>query len=61
MVVYNARVATNEDPNKRQILILTPSKELLIKLDRLKQVYGRVSRERLITAAVDLLYSKHFK
>lgn len=60
-VVCNSRLATENDPNKRQVLVLTPSKETLAKLDRLKALNGRrISRENLIELAIHQLYSKHF-
>jgi hypothetical protein len=59
--VYNARVLTENDPNKRRILVLSPSKETIEKLDRLKGLFrGNVSREKVIEAAVDALYKRHF-
>lgn len=59
--VYNARLLTENDPNKRRILVLSPSKETFDKLDRLKSLFkGNVSRERVIEAAIDALYKRHF-
>jgi hypothetical protein len=60
-VAYNARIATENDPNKRQMILLTPTKEALRQLDKLKTVYGnRVSRQTLIERAIKNLYDKHF-
>lgn len=57
----NARIATENDPNRRRVLVLTPKKETLQQLDALKQRHGsRISRERLIEIAVKTLYDKHF-
>lgn len=60
-VVCNARIATENDPNKKQILILSPKGETFNKLKQLKKIYGNISREKLIEFAIDKLYSQHFK
>jgi hypothetical protein len=60
-VVCNARIATENDPNKKQVLVISPKGETLLQLKQLKKVYGNVSRERLIEFAVNKLYNTHFK
>jgi hypothetical protein len=60
-VACNSRILTENDPNKKQVLVLSPNKETITKLKQLKKVYGNVSRERLIELAINKLYSQHFK
>ena len=60
-MVYHARLATEKDPNKRQVLVLSPTRETLDKLKQLKRVYGNLSKENLVALAIDSLFNKHFK
>lgn len=59
-VAYNSRLLTENDPNKKPLLVESVRKETLDKLKRLKSVYRGAARARLIEAAVDVLYAKHF-
>lgn len=60
-VVCNARILTEGDLNKKQILVLSPKKETFDKLKQLKKVYGNFSREKMIEFAIDKLFNQHFK
>jgi hypothetical protein len=60
-VACNARLATENDPNRQRILILNPKGETLDKLKKLKPVFNRASRERIIEIAIAQLYDRHFK
>jgi hypothetical protein len=60
-VAYNARLAVEGDPNKKQVLVLGLSGETRERLRRLKTVYGRLGRERLIELAILNLFNKHFR
>lgn len=58
---YNARVITENDPNKRRVLVLSLTKEAIDRLDKLKGLFkGNISRERVIEAAVIEMYRRHF-
>lgn len=60
-VAYNARVATDKDPNKRRLILYMPSKATMDKIDRLKSLHGtRMSRETVLNLAIDTLFSRHF-
>lgn len=59
--ICNARILTEGDPNKKQVIIFSPKKETLDKLKQLKRVYGNLGREKLIEYAIDRLYYQHFK
>ncbi len=60
-VAYNARLATENDVNKRKIIIFSPTKDTLDKLDKLKTLYkNRLSRQTLIESAITSLYNSHF-
>jgi 5-methylcytosine-specific restriction protein A len=59
-VAYNARVATENDPNKKPLLVESVRKETLQKLKKLKSIYRGTARAKLLEAAVDLLYARHF-
>lgn len=59
-VAYNARVLTEKDPNKKQMLVLHLTGQEISKLKALKRVYN-VGREKLIGLAVNALYDRHFK
>ena len=60
MIVANAKIATDNDPNKAQVVVLHLTKEYKDKLNELKQVMGKMSRQRLIEYAVDNLHNKFF-
>ena len=59
-VAYNARVLTEKDPNKKQMVVLHLSGPEIAMLKKLKPVYKNAGRERLIGVAIDLLYKRHF-
>lgn len=59
-VACNARLLTENDPNKVRVIILPLKKDTLDKLKRLKPVYSKASRERLIEIAINQLYDRHF-
>lgn len=58
-IVVNAKLATDNDPNKAQLVVLHLRKEHKEKLKELKNVYGW-NRQRLIEFAVESLHRKHF-
>lgn len=60
-VACNARLMTENDPNKIQVVVLALRKETINKLKKLKPVYSKISRERLIEIAINQLYDRHFK
>lgn len=60
-VACNARIATENDPNKAVPTVFYFKGETLKKLKRLKQVYPKASRQALVLAAIDVLYDRHFK
>lgn len=57
---YNARLLTENDPNKKPLLVESISKETMSKLKALKTIYPKTSRAKLLEAAVNALYSRHF-
>lgn len=59
--ICNARILTEDDPNKKQVIIFAPKKEVFNKLKSLKRLYGNASRETLIELAINKLYNQHFK
>lgn len=59
-IVYNARIATEGDPNKRQMILFSPNREVFEKLRTLKRLYPKLSRQSLIEHAINQLYHKHF-
>lgn len=59
-IVYNARVATEGDPNKKQMILFSPNKEVFEKLRKLKRLYPKLSRQALIEHAISQLYHRHF-
>lgn len=59
-VAYNARLATENDPNKKPILMEPISRETFNKLLRLKQVFPKASRKQIVESAINNLYAKHF-
>lgn len=59
-VAYNSRVLTENDPNKKPLLVESIRKETLDKLKRLKPIYRGASRAALVETAIDRLYAKHF-
>jgi hypothetical protein len=59
-VAYNARLATENDPNKKPLLVESIRKETMTQLKQLKTIFPRTSRAKLIEAAVSALYSRHF-
>jgi hypothetical protein len=60
-VAYNARLAVENDPNKKRVLVLALTGETNERLIRLKTVYNRIGRERIIDLAVLHLFNKHFR
>jgi hypothetical protein len=59
-VAYNARILTEKDPNKKQMLVLHISGQESQELNALKSIY-KVGREKLIGLAIKSLYDRHFK
>jgi len=59
-VAYNARLATENDPNKKPLLVESVRKETMLQLKQLKAVYPKTSRAKLLEAAVNALYTRHF-
>lgn len=59
-VAYNSRLLTENDPNKKPLLVESVHKETIDKLKRLKSIYKGASRAKLLEASVDALYAKHF-
>ena len=60
-VCYNARLATENDPNKKPLVVEHIRKETMAQLKQLKLIYPKTSRAKLLEAAVNALYSRHFK
>lgn len=60
-VAYNARILTENDPNKKQMVVLQLAGTEVTKLNKLKPIYKNIGRERLIGLAIDVLYQRHFK
>lgn len=60
-VACNARMLTENDPNKSVPSTLYFKGEVLEKLKRLKTVYPKSSRQALVEAGINLLYDRHFK
>jgi hypothetical protein len=60
-VACNARLVTENDPNKRQVFVWSPGGETLQQLKQLKTVYGRISRDKLLALAIANLHTQHFK
>ncbi len=60
-VAYNARLAVADDPNKKRVLVLGLTGETNEHLTRLKAVYGRLGRERIVELAIKHLFNKHFR
>lgn len=58
--VYNARLLTENDPNKKPLLVEQVSKETTERLRKLKTIYPRTSRGKILEAAVGVLYARHF-
>lgn len=59
-VVYDARMLTENDPNKRRVEVVPLSGDNFKKLVKLKTVY-KESRSNTIERAIKQLYSRHFK
>lgn len=59
---YNAKKATDNDPNKKLTLVLSLNGERLQKIEKLKQIMpsGMRSRASIYNYALDYLYSKMF-
>lgn len=60
-VAYNARLAVMNDPNKKRVLVLAFTGDTWDKLAKLKTVYRKLGREKLVEFAVGQLFSKHFR
>ena len=60
-VAHNARVAVLNDPNKKRVIVLSLKTVTWDKITRLKTVYGKLSREKLVEFALTQLYNKHFR
>lgn len=60
-VAYHARLAVANDPNKKRVIVLSLKADTWDKLARLKTVYGKLSREKLVEFAVTQLFNKHFR
>lgn len=59
-VAYNARLATENDPNKKPLLVESVRKETLDKLKKLRTVFPKSNRAKLVEAAIDVLYARYF-
>lgn len=59
-VVYNSRLATENDPNKKPLLIESVKKETLNELKQLRSVIPKSSRAKILEAAVHALHSRYF-
>lgn len=61
-VAYNARLATENDPNKRRVEIVSLTGDTFKKLKRLQTLQStRISRGHLIETAINQMYSRYFK
>jgi hypothetical protein len=59
-VAYDARVLTENDPNKKRVEVYAFDGDTFEKLRRLKTIY-KGSREKIVIMAINHLHSKHFK
>lgn len=60
-VAYNARVLVENDPNRSKVILIQNFKgETNRKLVKLKTLYPRLSRSKIIELAVTRLYNSHF-
>lgn len=61
-VAYNSRLATENDPNKRRVEVVSLTGETYKKLKRLKDLHStRISRGTLIETAINQMYYRYFK
>jgi hypothetical protein len=58
--VYNAELATRNDPNKSAVAMFTMDRRHREMIDALKPIYHARSREAILEVALEALYSKHF-
>ncbi len=58
--VANAKSATNNDPNKKVVVVISFSGQDGQKIDKLKKVLNLSSREQVMKHALASLYSRHF-
>lgn len=60
-VAYNARLATENDPHKKKVIVLSLTGETFLRLKKLKGVYPKLSQQSLVVASINMLYNKHFQ
>lgn len=58
--VVNAKQATENDPNKKVVVVISLTGQEGEKVDQLKKVLKLSSREQIIKYALASLYKKHF-
>lgn len=59
-IACNARIATENDPNRRQMIVLSLSKDHKRMLKSLKKVYRGKSQPSIFELALEHLYDRHF-
>lgn len=59
-VAYNARLATENDPNKKPLLVESVKKETLNELKQLRSVIPKSSRAKILELAVHALHTRYF-
>jgi hypothetical protein len=59
-VAYNARIATENDPNKKRVEVIPINGDTLHRIKSLQTIY-KLSREKLFKLAIDQMYSRHYK
>lgn len=59
-IACNARIATENDPNKLQMVVVKLGGPHKAMLKDLKKVYNRASNQTLIETAIQALHTKHF-
>jgi hypothetical protein len=60
-IAYNARVLVENDPNKPRVIIIQNFKgDTHTKLVKLKTLYPKLSRSKIIEIAIQRLYNNHF-
>ena len=57
----NARLATENDPNKSQLVVLNLKRESSNHLNKLKQLYPKLSKKRIIELAIKALHDRNFQ
>jgi 5-methylcytosine-specific restriction protein A len=59
-MAYNARLLTENDPNKKPLLVESVRKETMQKIAKLKTIFPKSNRAMLLELAINELYARHF-